>query len=116
VVLIRRKVRIHTPTPQLQTRTYQQRIDYIDTMKFGYVTEPGNHVTITHPLTQGGIVAVYYLPGTLVGAMLGGWIGERIGRIRTIALGAAWAVIGATLQCSAQNADWYAPEGSPDIP
>ncbi len=84
-------------------------------MKFGYVTEPGNHVTITHPLTQGGIVAVYYLPGTLVGAMLGGWIGERIGRIRTIALGAAWAVIGATLQCSAQNADWYALEGSPDI-
>lgn len=76
-------------------------------MKFGYVTEPGNKVHITHPLTQGGIVAIYYLPGTLVGALLGGWIGEKIGRIRTIALGAAWAIIGATLQCSAQNANWY---------
>lgn len=83
-------------------------------MKFGYVTEPGNKVHITHPLTQGGIVAVYYLPGTLVGALLGGWIGEKIGRIRTIALGAAWAIIGASLQCSAQNANWYdiKPESS----
>ena len=76
-------------------------------MEIGYVTEPGNKVTITRTLKQGGIIAVYYLPGTLVGALLGGWIGEKIGRIRTIALGSAWAIIGATLQCSAQNANWY---------
>lgn len=51
-------------------------------------------------------VAVYYLPGTLFGAFIGGWFGDRYGRIKTIALASAWAVVGATLQCSAQNANW----------
>jgi len=51
-------------------------------------------------------VAVYYLPGTLFGAFLGGWFGDRYGRIKTIALASAWAIVGATLQCSAQNANW----------
>ncbi len=51
-------------------------------------------------------VAVYYLPGTLFGAFLGGWFGDRYGRIKTIALASAWAIVGAILQCSAQNANW----------
>ena len=51
-------------------------------------------------------VAVYYLPGTLFGAFLGGWFGDRYGRIKTIALATLWAIVGATLQCSAQNAKW----------
>jgi len=51
-------------------------------------------------------VAVYYLPGTLFGAFLGGWFGDKYGRIKTIALASVWAIIGATLQTSAQNADW----------
>jgi MFS family permease len=50
-------------------------------------------------------VSVYYL-GTLVGCLVGGWFGDRYGRIKTIALGAAWAVFGASLQCSAQNHIW----------
>lgn len=38
--------------------------------------------------------------------LVGGWAGDKIGRIKTIALGAAWAIFGATLQCSAQNHIW----------
>jgi MFS family permease len=50
-------------------------------------------------------VSVYYL-GTLVGALAGGWVGEKVGRIKAIALGAAWGILGASLQCSAQNHVW----------
>ena len=49
---------------------------------------------------------MYYLPGTLVGALFGGWIGDRMGRIKTIFIATIWAIVGATLQCSAQNANW----------
>lgn len=51
-------------------------------------------------------IAVYYLPGTLCGCLLGGWFGDRYGRIVTIGVGAIWSIIGACLQCSAQNANW----------
>lgn len=51
-------------------------------------------------------MAVYYLPGTLLGSFLGGWFGDRYGRILTIAVGSVWAVVGAVLQCSAMNSDW----------
>lgn len=79
--------------------------DYINTMKIGYIDTSNGDPKITNTLRQGGIVSIYYL-GTLIGALVGGWVGERIGRIRTIALGAAWGVIGASLQCSAQNHTW----------
>ncbi|KAK2599887.1 hypothetical protein N8I77_011607 [Diaporthe amygdali] len=78
--------------------------DYVDLMGFGHVEDDGT-VVITDSLLQGGIVSVYYL-GTLFGCLLGGWVGDKVGRIKTIALGALWAIIGATLQCSAQNHDW----------
>lgn len=57
-------------------------------------------------LTLVAQVAVYYLPGTLVGCLLGGWVGDQYGRVPTIGLGAVWSIIGAWLQCSAQNATW----------
>lgn len=81
--------------------------DYINTMGFGYTKMEGGTPTpvVTDSLLKGGIVAVYYL-GTLCGALLGGWIGDRIGRIKSIAAGAAWAIVGAALQCSAMNHDW----------
>lgn len=82
--------------------------DYIELMGFGHVeTIDGsvNTPVITDSLLQGGIVSVYYL-GTLVGAFAGGWVGEKVGRIKTIALGAGWGVLGASLQCSAQNHVW----------
>ncbi|KAK8015485.1 hypothetical protein PG991_008373 [Apiospora marii] len=79
--------------------------DYIDLMGFGHVDPATNEPIITDSLLQGGIVSVYYL-GTLCGCLFGGWIGDKLGRIKTIAVGAAWAIIGATLQCSAMNHDW----------
>ncbi|KAI9263052.1 general substrate transporter [Sporodiniella umbellata] len=53
----------------------------------------------------GGVVAVYYA-GTLIGALMGGWIGDRIGRIKTVVLGAMIGIFGACLQTSAQNIAW----------
>lgn len=37
---------------------------------------------------------------------VGGWIGDKIGRIRTILVGCAFAIFGATLQTAAQNVAW----------
>ncbi|KAJ5769185.1 hypothetical protein N7520_003744 [Penicillium odoratum] len=81
--------------------------DYVKLMKFGYTKREDGEptVVVTNSLLQGGIVAVYYL-GTLFGGLFGGWLGDRIGRIKSIAVGAIWAIVGASLQCSAQNHDW----------
>lgn len=54
---------------------------------------------------QGGIVAIYYL-GTLCGAFLAGSFCDRFGRIKSIAMGTLWAILGAVLQSSAQNRNW----------
>ncbi|RYP78061.1 hypothetical protein DL771_000754 [Monosporascus sp. 5C6A] len=79
--------------------------DYIDLMGFGHVDPATEEPIITDSLLQGGIVSVYYL-GTLFGCLHGGWVGDKIGRTKTIAVGAVWAIVGACLQCSAQNANW----------
>ncbi|PVH76950.1 MFS transporter [Cadophora sp. DSE1049] len=78
--------------------------DYIERMKFGYVDEEGTPV-VTNSLLQGGIMSVFYL-GTLVGCLTGGSFGDKFGRIATIGLGAAVAIFGAALQCSAMNSNW----------
>lgn len=78
--------------------------NYVYTMKFGYVDSTGT-VVVTNTLLQGGIVSVYYL-GTLVGCLIGGSLGDRVGRIKSIGIAAVWGIIGASLQCSAQNATW----------
>nr|POF15593.1 sugar transporter stl1 [Quercus suber] len=75
-------------------------------MGFGHWSASQGQVIIDKPLLQGGIVAVYYLPGTLVGALWGGWLGDRYGRISSIAFATLWAMVGAALQSSAQGADW----------
>ncbi|CAG7956739.1 unnamed protein product [Penicillium salamii] len=81
--------------------------DYIDLMGFGYTKMVDGEPTpvVTNSLLQGGIVSVYYL-GTLVGGLFGGWLGDRTGRIKTIGVGAIWAIVGAALQCSAMNHNW----------
>jgi MFS family permease len=79
--------------------------DYIDLMGIGYVDPVTEEPIITNSLLQGGIVSVYYL-GTLFGCLIGGWVGDKVGRIKTIAFGAAWAIVGASLQCSAMNVNW----------
>ena len=95
--------------------------DYVqNTMEFGTVSDQGV-VKITNSTLQGGIVSIifpsdqttanltqvsiYYL-GTLIGCLLGGWVGDKMGRIKTIGLGAIWAVIGASLQTAAMNKEW----------
>ncbi|CAK3856947.1 sugar transporter STL1-like [Lecanosticta acicola] len=80
--------------------------EYADRMNFGYWNEQTRAVQVTKPLVQGGIVAVYYLPGTLVGALWGGWIGDRYGRINAIGFACVWTIIGAALQTAAMNAEW----------
>ncbi|MCJ1226790.1 hypothetical protein MMC12_003444 [Toensbergia leucococca] len=78
---------------------------YDTTMKFGHPDPKTGAPVIDNTLLQGGIVSVYYL-GTLIGCLVGGSFGDRYGRIKTIALGAGWAILGATLQTSAQNHNW----------
>ncbi|KAG2339420.1 hypothetical protein BDR05DRAFT_1003382 [Suillus weaverae] len=53
----------------------------------------------------GGIVSVYY-GGSLVGALLGGSIADRSGRITAIILGVIISIIGAIFQASAMNITW----------
>ncbi|KZT00617.1 general substrate transporter [Laetiporus sulphureus 93-53] len=83
--------------------------DYVRVMRLGYSTYGGSSegyvVTITEPTRQGGIVSIYYL-GTLLGCLMGGALGDRIGRIKTMILGSVWVLAGAILQCSAQNITW----------
>lgn len=78
--------------------------EYYTRMGFGH-KGPDGGVVVDNTLLQGGIVSVYYL-GTLVGCLIGGSIGDRFGRIKTIFTGAAVAVVGATLQTSAMNREW----------
>ncbi|KDQ56003.1 hypothetical protein JAAARDRAFT_133067 [Jaapia argillacea MUCL 33604] len=83
--------------------------DYVRTMKLGYSTYEGPSegyvATITEPTRQGGIVSIYYF-GTLIGCLMGGVLGDRLGRIRTMFVGSLWVLFGAALQCSAQNIAW----------
>ncbi|KAK9360057.1 hypothetical protein V1504DRAFT_434244 [Lipomyces starkeyi] len=73
-------------------------------MGFGYLDADGT-VHVTDSAKQGGIVAIYYF-GTLIGCFIGGYLGDRIGRINSIGVGSVWAMIGAMLQATAQNAKW----------
>ncbi|KAM4057537.1 major facilitator superfamily protein [Hirsutella rhossiliensis] len=80
--------------------------DYAERMGFGHWDEEQRIVVVDKPLLQGGIVAVYYLPGTLVGCLVGGWFGDRYGRIMTIGLACLWCIFTAALQSAAMNAPW----------
>ncbi|KAJ3939223.1 uncharacterized protein N0V96_010669 [Colletotrichum fioriniae] len=80
--------------------------NYAELMGFGHWDEQQKIVVVDKPLLQGGIVAVYYLPGTLVGCLIGGWFGDRYGRLKTIAVACIWSICTAALQTAAQNADW----------
>ncbi|KAI8147134.1 general substrate transporter [Fennellomyces sp. T-0311] len=53
----------------------------------------------------GGIVAVYYA-GTLIGALMGGYVGDKIGRIKCVVVGCIFALFGAALQTAATNVPW----------
>jgi hypothetical protein len=52
--------------------------NHIELMGFGFVNTPA----ITNSLLWGGILSVNYL-GTLVWSLDGGWVGEKVGRIKS---------------------------------
>ncbi|KAF8890561.1 general substrate transporter [Mucidula mucida] len=83
--------------------------DYVETMGLGYSKYEGESegyvVTITQSARQGGIVSIYYL-GTLIGCLIAGITGDRLGRLKTMMIGCFWVLLGAALQCSSQNLAW----------
>jgi MFS family permease len=73
-----------------------------------YVTEVGIGLpdgTITNTTHQGGIVSIYYL-GAIVGAFVGGWIADRVGRINGVFLAAMFSLVGGALQAATQSSDF----------
>ncbi|KAJ3723704.1 general substrate transporter [Lentinula raphanica] len=83
--------------------------DYVSTMGLGTSSYEGASegyvVSITEPTKQGGIVSIYYL-GTLIGCVIAGSLGDKMGRLKTMYIGCLWIMFGAALQCSAQNLAW----------
>lgn len=85
----------------------------------------GDNGVVTDPLKEGGIVAIYYLGGT-IGGLWGGHIADKYGRIKGILFGCLWVILGGSLmvsvidlsifkrntnrasQASAMNAAWMA--------
>ncbi|CDK25041.1 unnamed protein product [Kuraishia capsulata CBS 1993] len=64
-----------------------------------------NNGTDRDSAAKGGIVSIWFL-GFGLGAIMVGSYADRIGRLRTAFLGCLWALLGAALQCSAQNITW----------
>lgn len=64
-----------------------------------------DHGTPRDATALGGLVSIWYA-GFAIGAILVGFIGDKIGRLRTAMLGCFWAILGACLQASAQSITW----------
>jgi MFS family permease len=70
-----------------------------------FVTEVGIGLpsgVVTDTTHQGGIVSIYYL-GAIVGAFVGGWTADRIGRINGLLIAAGFALVGSALQSTTQK-------------
>ncbi|KAH7397851.1 major facilitator superfamily transporter sugar [Cadophora sp. MPI-SDFR-AT-0126] len=73
--------------------------DYWDVVDIG----TGNIADgVTQTTKQGGIVSIYYL-GAIVGAFIGGWIADRVGRVNGLFLSAIFALVGGALQAATQD-------------
>ncbi|SMQ46756.1 unnamed protein product [Zymoseptoria tritici ST99CH_1A5] len=66
----------------------------------------GANGKVTDPTKQGGLAAAYYF-GAMIGCLLGGWTGDKIGRKKGVAIGAALCVLGAALMCGSVNSDMF---------
>lgn len=78
---------------------------YVELMGFGHWDDDAGIVRVDDTMLQGFINACYYLPGTLVGCLLGGWLGDRYGRTTTIGYACVWSMATAALQSAAQSSD-----------
>ncbi|KAK4955690.1 hypothetical protein LTR10_006629 [Elasticomyces elasticus] len=74
---------------------------YVDLMDLG--ADATGAATKTEK--EGGIVAVYYL-GTIIGALAGGALSDRIGRNYAVVCAGFFGLLGQSLQSAAQNAAW----------
>ncbi len=59
---------------------------------------------VTDTRHQGGIVSIYYLDA-IVGAFIGGWIADRIGRMNGLLIAAGFSLVGGALQSATQSSD-----------
>lgn len=77
-------------------------------MNLGYYTLIEGVATpvVTESFMQGFIVSVYYL-GTLAGCILGGALGDRLGRKKALWIGCLWIMLGAPLQSAATDRSWF---------
>ena len=72
--------------------------NYLDLMGVPNATKGSN----SDAAAVGGLVSVWF-SGFAVGALMVGYYADKIGRLKTIQVGCIWAILGAVLQCSAQN-------------
>jgi MFS family permease len=72
--------------------------NYLDLMGVPSTTKGSNG----DAAAVGGLVSVWFA-GFAVGALLVGYYADKIGRLKTIEVGCIWAILGAVLQCSAQD-------------
>ncbi|KAF7969166.1 hypothetical protein HWV62_28222 [Athelia sp. TMB] len=87
---------------------YDQGVMSLVNLNEDYLTKMGIYPTVgnqRNTAALGGIVAVYY-GGSLIGALFGGELADRAGRITAIMLGVMVSIIGAVFQSSAQNITW----------
>ncbi|KZP06847.1 hypothetical protein FIBSPDRAFT_763696 [Athelia psychrophila] len=87
---------------------YDQGVMSLVNLNEDYLTKMGIYPTTgnqRNTAALGGIVAVYY-GGSLIGALFGGELADRAGRITAIMIGVIVSVIGAIFQASAQNITW----------
>jgi MFS family permease len=78
--------------------------DFIRTMDLSNVQDyySPQYASDTKTIKLGGVTAVYYF-GALWGAILAGWIADKLGRRTGLQLGCLWCILGTALEAGAQN-------------
>ncbi|GAB7365081.1 hypothetical protein MBLNU230_g6172t1 [Neophaeotheca triangularis] len=61
---------------------------------------------VTDSTKQGGLAATYYF-GAIFGALSGGWVADKIGRKKGVAIGAVFCILGSALMAGSVNSDMF---------